>query len=108
MASRSTNIAARFLRLDPHIATRRVLERFQLAFARLAGGDLGGRLGRDPSGPVGPPGAKGLFRRRDPGCELNIPFGFDHSAPETVAPAVRTPFADTLDLFGEKSQLKLP
>jgi hypothetical protein len=35
-------------------------------------------------------------------------WGFHHSAPETVAPAVRTPFADTLDLFGEKSQLKLP
>jgi hypothetical protein len=38
----------------------------------------------------------------------NIPLGFHHRAPETVAPAVRTPFADTPDLFGEKSQLKLP
>ena len=35
-------------------------------------------------------------------------LGFHHRAPETVAPAVRTPLADTPDLFGERSQLKLP
>ena len=45
----SSQVGAVFnLRLDPHIAAWRVLERFQLAAAGLAGGDFRWRLGDDP------------------------------------------------------------
>ncbi len=54
------------LRLHPHIVARRVAERFQLAVAGLAGGDLFRRLRGQPGEPVGPPGARRLLRLRDP------------------------------------------
>src|ERR1700722_7858606 len=69
----SSQVGAVFnLRLDPHIASWRALERFQLAVAGLAGGDFRWRWGDDPLRPVRPPGARRLLGGRDPGFEIAL------------------------------------
>src|ERR1700733_2866542 len=62
--------SALLLGLHPHIFPWRIAQRFQLAVARLAGGDLLRRLRGQPGEPVRPPGARRLLGLCDPIVEL--------------------------------------